>query len=113
MDSLAKIGVRIKRIRERLRLNQASFGAKLGLSGNAVSSYETSDAIPPVKTLVKIAEIGSVTIGWLIMGEEQEPKLSSEDLLMLSIFRELPPEEKETAIRLLEVLATKNITKSK
>lgn len=108
MNSLAKIGFRIKMIRERMRLNQASFGTMLGLSGNAISAYETSDAIPPVKTLVKIAEIGSVTIGWLIMGEEQEPKLSSEDLIMLSIFRQLPPEERVIAIRMLEVLATKD-----
>ena len=108
MGTLDKIGIRINKVRKRLRLSQASFGRQLGVVGNTVSTWETGDIIPPVRTLVKIAEIGKVTIGWLVMGEEQEPKLSSEDLLMLSIFRQLPPEERETAIRLLEVLATKN-----
>lgn len=108
MDTLAKIGTRIFQVRKRLRMSQASFGRHLDLSGNAISSYETGDAIPTVRTIVKIAEIGNVTIQWLIMGDEKEPKLSSEDLLMLSVFHQLPPDEREAAIRILEVLASRN-----
>jgi transcriptional regulator with XRE-family HTH domain len=103
-----RIGTRIYQVRKRLRLNQAAFGKLLGLSGNAISSYETSDALPVLATLVKIAETGNVTIGWLTMGEEQEPKLTSEELLLLSIFRQAEKDDKDKIIQVAEILSKKN-----
>lgn len=68
--SLEKIGERIRGIREMLGLTQASMGALLFVSPQAISTYEKGRSDPGAIALAKIAELGNVTIDWLITGKE-------------------------------------------
>ncbi len=113
MNSIIKIGSRIQKIRKRLRLNQQELGSQLGLSANAISSYETGDATPPIRTLIAIAKLGNCTLEWLIMGTEEEAKLTSEELLLLSLFRQSRDEDRETILRIAEIIAEKKNTTKK
>ncbi len=45
----------IKQIRERNKLSQERFGKKIGISGKAVSAYETGRATPSLKVLENIS----------------------------------------------------------
>ena len=45
----------IKSIRERNNLSQDRFGKKIGISGKAVSAYETGRATPSLKVLESIS----------------------------------------------------------
>lgn len=55
-DMLQTIGKKIKEAREEQDMSQKDLGMSLGLSDKAVSAYEASRTIPPLETLVRIAE---------------------------------------------------------
>jgi transcriptional regulator with XRE-family HTH domain len=73
MDNRREIGKRIREVRTRLGKSQADFGEVIGgLKKSAVSTYEAGDSMPTVEALSRIAEIGGVTLDWLITGKEEE-----------------------------------------
>lgn len=66
-------GKRIKAIRKKIGDNQKEFGVRLGgLGTSTVSGYETGDVEPKCNALQKIAELGGVTLDWLITGKEPD-----------------------------------------
>ena len=67
---------RIKEIRKKLDLNQTEFARKLDVSPQAISFYEAGRNNPNHEILFKIAEIGNVSLDWLLTGNTdrvQEP----------------------------------------
>ncbi len=65
---LKDIGKRIRQVRVEKKLSQVDLGKVLGISGAAVSKYETGDSDGGAINLARIAEIGSVSLDWLISG---------------------------------------------
>lgn len=75
------IGSRIKHIRKKKGLNQTDFAKIVGVEAKAtVSGWENDSREPEVSKLKTIAEIGNVTLDWLIKGSSRsandEPKAS-------------------------------------
>lgn len=66
---MQEIGGRIRKARELAGLTQADLGRQIGVQAAAVSKYEKGDADPGTVTLAKIAEIGGVTVDWLVTGK--------------------------------------------
>ncbi|MCL4478382.1 MAG: helix-turn-helix transcriptional regulator [Deltaproteobacteria bacterium] len=60
------MGQRIRLIRK--DMSQTAFGKLLGKSQDAVSVYENDQITPSLEALVKIAEMGNVTVDWLFHG---------------------------------------------
>jgi len=54
-------GKQIKRLRNKRNLSQSRFGKKLGLSGQAISAYETGKSMPPPRVLRDITAIYNTT----------------------------------------------------
>lgn len=52
-------------------MNQGEFGEILGIKRSAVSKYENGESSPDPESLAKIAELGEVTIDWLVTGKEK------------------------------------------
>ena len=52
----------IKKARLLAGLSQEELAEKLGVSAKTISAYETGRAIPPSPTLIRIAEITSVSV---------------------------------------------------
>jgi len=71
----------IREIRKSLRLSQAEFGSRIGLSGITVSRYERGDIVPSVEVLTEIQKIFNVNPDWLIMGEGEIFKKKDIELL--------------------------------
>jgi len=68
------VGERIKYIRIQLSLNQTDFAHKLGLKTSvSVSNYENGTREPDFKTIIKIADLGSASLDWLLKGEGAPP----------------------------------------
>ncbi|MEN6316619.1 MAG: helix-turn-helix transcriptional regulator [Clostridiaceae bacterium] len=64
------LGDRIRNIRKRLKLNQADFALKIGLeSPMAISSYENNQTEPDISKLIKISEIGNISLDELLTGK--------------------------------------------
>lgn len=49
------LGDVIRKIREKVGLNQSDFGREVGVVTNTVSAYERGDRLPEIDTLIKIA----------------------------------------------------------
>jgi transcriptional regulator with XRE-family HTH domain len=65
-DSLAH---RIAQLRQQLRLTQAAFAQRVGVSRGTIGLYEVGTLAPRARTLDRIAEIGGVTTDWLLRGD--------------------------------------------
>lgn len=68
--TMSTLGERIRYVREEvLELNQANFAYKLGFSRVAtISDYEKDKRSPDIAILRKIANIGGVTLEWMLTG---------------------------------------------
>lgn len=58
---------RIREARKFLRLTQAEFAAKTGVSERSLQGFERGRGVPSGETLLKIAELG-LNPGWLLIG---------------------------------------------
>lgn len=97
------VGDRIRGIRKVLGLSQNELGESLNITGVAIGNYERG-RIPKGKTLQKIAEMGGVTVDWLLTGQgvayaEEKEKvdfvregryISEEDEELLELLKENP-----------------------
>jgi transcriptional regulator with XRE-family HTH domain len=101
MDNKKKIGERIRVIRQRLKMSQEKLAQELGVANTSVSSYETGDAYPSVPGLIKLAEIGSVTLDWLLLGYETKTT-EHEELRLIKAFRQANREDQRAILRTAE-----------
>jgi len=66
------IGDRIREIRESLELTGEKFGKRLNVSRAAVSNWESNNRTPDAEMLVKIADLGNVSVDY-ILGRTKRP----------------------------------------
>lgn len=62
------IAERIKKLRKALNLNQAEFGARIGIKQSTVTGYETGIRIPLDSVIVSICKEYNVNENWLRNG---------------------------------------------
>ncbi len=65
------VGRRIAGIRHRLGLTQPALAAKLGISGSTLIRAERG-ALPRLAALQRIAELGGVSLDWILTGRDSE-----------------------------------------
>ena len=66
-----RIGERMREYRRSIKMTQADFASRLGVTGAAVSAYETGNRLPSYEVLVKIANILGVspTPSWAVRAQ--------------------------------------------
>ncbi len=80
MEDMKKIVAgNITRVRTSLGLTQAQLGEKLNYSDKSVSKWERGESIPDVFVLKTIADLGNVTVDYLLHTHEGEDFLREED----------------------------------
>ncbi len=86
---------RLKEIRKKRHLTQEEVGTALHISKNEICNYEIGKRIPPLETLIKLADFLEVDFLWLIGQEivlkkekERTIKLSDLDLKILRSIKE-------------------------
>ncbi len=57
---------RLRRLRERRRMNRKAVGECCGLSKNIIGMYERGEKEPSLKTLIKIADFFEVSTDYLL-----------------------------------------------
>lgn len=67
-----RFGARVRIMRNFLGLTQAELAEELGITKQALATYETGRREPPFKNLIKLARTFHVTADWLI-GTEPPP----------------------------------------
>ena len=69
-------GSRIKHVRVHFRQSQDEFSRKLGVSQFTLSNYETDKRFPDARFLLKLKEMTSVDLNWLVWGEKESGSFS-------------------------------------
>ncbi|RKL52303.1 XRE family transcriptional regulator [Candidatus Liberibacter asiaticus] len=69
LDPVA-IGLRLKEIREQLKLNRVEFGKLVGLPCASVSRYENGKITPRITTAQKIKRVIGKPLDWIYFGDE-------------------------------------------
>ena len=59
------ISPRLKPLRKERKFTQEDLGDLVGVSKMRVSDYESGKTEPPLKTLIKIADVFNVSLDWL------------------------------------------------
>ena len=70
MDNLT-IGQRIAQERKKLDLSQMGLAARLDVSRQAISKWESDITIPEIDKLITLSKLFGVSVGWLLGVEEQ------------------------------------------
>lgn len=65
MDKLEILAMRLKEVRETLKMSQSDFSESIGLKQQTYSAYEKGINKPPIDILINIAEKYNVSIDWL------------------------------------------------
>lgn len=98
------IGAAVRRSREHLGWPQSYLADRTGLSRAYILRLERGEyASPGMEAVESLAKAMGTTVPLLIAGTESA--LAQEEQVMLSTFRSLPREYKETALLLLRALA--------
>ena len=61
----------LKIVRKRLSLTQKGFGEKLGVTKDTYHRWEKGHNQPSIEMLLKIAEIGNISLDWLLTGNDR------------------------------------------
>lgn len=77
---MEKINHQIKIIRIKYNLSQDRFAKKLGISGKAISAYETGRSLPPLKVLESISNTYNVSFVGLPKEDQQKLSQKIEDI---------------------------------
>ena len=92
-----RIADRIKYLRDKAGMKQIDLAKRLGISRNAVNSWEMSLSLPSIANIIELAKIFHVSTDYL---------LSLSDRVSVDI-SELSDEERAIVIRLVDCLAGK------
>lgn len=108
---------RIKELRKHLNLNQAEFGAKIGLKNGAISWMEKEGNTITTQNIKIICDTFGVDEKWLLTGEgdmfhkvnetdllerlQRELKLDAQETEVIRTFIKLSPEQRKTAINFI------------
>lgn len=81
---------RIKKVRKDAGLNQTQFGSVLGVSRDAIATYESGRVIPDASKRMLICEKFNVNPDWLENGGNLEPYKSSLGAKLTAALRNAP-----------------------
>lgn len=110
-DLQKALRARLRRVRAGTTMTQREFAARLGLSRETYSKYETRSTLP--QTLIsKVAEIGGVSIEYL-MCETDDPSVDAADLVpktseqrrWMARYYELSERQRDAAFIMIDAMA--------
>jgi len=78
---------------------------EVGLTTGLTTQWKQRKQKPSADAIIKIANYFGVSIDYLLTGEEYiAPALEPHERLLLDLLRDLPPEKREQALRLIKAL---------
>lgn len=90
---------RIRSLRELLGLSQSSFGAKVGVKQNTVSSWEAGKITPNDSAILNICQTFGVREEWLLTGEEPMMIQRPKDEVVMNFFNSVLEDQPEAMRR--------------
>jgi transcriptional regulator with XRE-family HTH domain len=81
------IKLRLKELRIKNNFSQADVSARLQVARGTYSRYETGEREMTYETLISLAELFNVSVGYLLGVQENNPVLSDAETALLNKFR--------------------------
>jgi transcriptional regulator with XRE-family HTH domain len=103
------MGQRIKRIRTHAGLRQWELARELGTTQSAVHKYEHG-VVPEPRRLLRLAQIGSTSIEWILTGRhwedgsEERERLTPELMRIASVLRDIEAVERASVDEALQIV---------
>lgn len=98
------LGVRIKKLREDAGMTQTELGARLNMSGSAITQYEKEIRRPSPELLVRIAEVFNVSTDYLLgYGDDSKRKSAVRIPVLGSVRAGIPLEAQEEILDYEEI----------
>lgn len=69
---MSEIGAKIRELRRSAKLTQEQLANKIGVEKSSIGKYETTNVVPSIDVLKKIASTFGVTVDALIGNEKEE-----------------------------------------
>ncbi len=104
--SMDSIGNRIRERRKELRLTQTDMHRECGITSGALSQIENGSRVPSAIAFYSISQALSCSMEYLMTGKSSDMKsykISGNEEELLEGFRELPEEDKEELLEILQV----------
>lgn len=103
MDNI--VGQRIKERRKELKITQTQIQQQTSISSGNLSCIENGKYLPSAIALLELANILNCSIDWILTGK---PSISnnlesSEEFDLIDGFRELPQEDKNELLAILQI----------
>ncbi len=108
---MLSIGERIKIRRLELRLTQTDIYEKCGIASGVLSRIENGKNVPSAIAFYKLSQVLECDMDWLATGNSanmQNHIFCKNEELLLKGFRELPEEDQEELIDILEIKLRKS-----
>lgn len=100
------IGERIKKRRLEMGFTQKDIYIATGISNGNISDIETGRVLPSASALIAFSEILKCSTDWILTGKEFENQIitySSSEERVLHLYGQLPDEEQQEIISILEI----------
>ena len=104
--------LRLRELRESAGYSsQQSFADAFGVAQSTVGNWEAGKREPNYATTLRLANFFGVSIDYLL-GHEKEPTvkddgLSKAEISLISLFRQLPPDQQDTVVRIVQAATEK------
>jgi transcriptional regulator with XRE-family HTH domain len=108
MTNPKDIGARIRQAREDQGWTQDQLAAEVGVSRSAVAQWETGRAGQVTANLTRVSAALGVGVEQLMYGRDRSvpgQTQSGDELAILRLYRELPPEDRQLLLRTARRLA--------
>lgn len=110
------VGERISKRLDEMGLKQVDVCNSISISKNAMSNYISGKRIPDTMVIYKLSKFLSVSIEWLLVGEEDnsnnnQMRTHSLNFEMFSLYNQLTETEKAKVIGYTEAIISKNSEK--
>ena len=106
--------MRLRELRTSNNITQIELAKKIGCNQTAIGKYERKELEPNIETMIKLCEIFSCTIDYLVGREDDyvkpqvESTLSYREQKLLRAFSQLDDDEKDKIIEDCEYFANKH-----
>lgn len=113
--NMISIGERIKNRRKELNLSQIDIYEKCELTSGALSKIENGKTIPSILVFYKLSQALDCDINWLLTGDSshlQNPNICKKEETYLNLFRQLPDDDQDEIIEIINLKIAKNKRKS-
>lgn len=105
-----KIGMRIKNRRKSLGITQIDVKTATGISSGNMSEIENGNRLPSAPALIQLANLLQCSVDWLLTGESPHQENfeffeigDSDEIALIKGFRELPKDEQNELLEILEM----------